>query len=192
MINTIIVEDNQNHVEKLTRLLKGNFSDINVLVVCTTVRQGIDAIRKYRPQLIFLDVQLEPGSGFEVLEQTRDIYYETIFTTSYNKYAVKAFRFCALDYIIKPFGAEELKSAIDRYKNLNANGTKKNIEILLHNYQQIDKTLQITGIPVMHGIDFITVSEIVYCKAANNYTEFHLVNNKKIIATKTLKWVWYR
>ena len=123
MINTIIVEDNQNHVEKLTRLLKGNFSDINVLVVCTTVRQGIDAIRKYRPQLIFLDVQLEPGSGFEVLEQTRDIYYETIFTTSYNKYAVKAFRFCALDYIIKPFGAEELKSAIDRYKNLNANGT---------------------------------------------------------------------
>lgn len=189
MINTVIIEDNQKHVEKLNKLLKDNFSDIHVLAVCITVNQGINAIRKYKPQLVFLDVQLEPGSGFEVLEETKDIYYETIFTTSFNKYAVKAFKFCALDYIIKPFGAEELKAAIERYKNLKANGTKQNIKALLHNYRQIDKTLQIVGIPVLGGIDFIIVSEIVYCKASSNYTEFYLANSKKLKATKTLKWI---
>ncbi len=189
MINAVIVENDKQHSERLASLLATEFPEINVIAISSTVAASVTAIQKYQPQLIFLDVQLEPGSGFEVLEGTRHLSYETIFTTSFNEYAVKAFKFCALDYIIKPFGADELKAAIDRYKNVVQNGTKRNIEALLHNYRQIDKTLQITGIPVLGGIDFIIVSEIVCCKAAGNYTGFYLAGNKKITATKTLKWV---
>lgn len=189
MINAIIVENDKEHIKKLSSLLSENFPDISITAVCTTVAEGVNAIKKFQPQLVFLDVQLEPGTGFEVLEQTRHLLYETIFTTSYNDYAVRAFKFCALDYIIKPFGIDELKTAIERYKNLAQNGTRKNIEALLHNYRQIDKTLQITGIPVLGGIDFIIVSEIICCKATGNYTEFYLTGKRKLTATKTLKWV---
>ncbi|HNP25075.1 MAG TPA: LytTR family DNA-binding domain-containing protein, partial [Panacibacter sp.] len=84
---------------------------------------------------------------------------------------------------------DELTGAVNNYKRLTENGTKKNIDALLHNYRQIDKTLQIAGIPVMGGIDFITVSEIICCKASSNYAELHLANGGKITATKTLKWI---
>jgi two-component system LytT family response regulator len=151
------------------------------------VPDGITEVNALMPQLIFLDVELPPYTGFDLLEQTRSINYEVIFTTSFNRYASRAFRFCALDFIEKPFGAEELKEAINRYKTLAATGSKKNIDALLHNVKQTDTSMQKVGIPVLGGLDFITVSEIIYCKSDNNCTEFHLIGKRKITATKTLK-----
>jgi two-component system, LytTR family, response regulator len=187
MINAIIVENERKHLENLSRLLKENFPEINVIATCATLNDSIRAIRKFQPDLLFLDVELEPGSGFEVLEQTRNQSYEIIFITAFNKYAVTAFKFCALDYIIKPVGKDDLQIAFDRYKNFKLHGTKKNIEALLHNYRQIDKTLQIIGINVLRGIDFLIVSDIICCKASGNYTEFYLTGKRRITATKTLK-----
>lgn len=189
MINTIIIENSKQDSAKLEKQLATHFPEVNIMEVCGTVARGIKAIKQLKPQLVFLDVQLEPGSGFDVLEQTDSLPFETIFTTSYNEYAVKAFKFCAIGYLLKPFGADELKAAIEHYKRLAENGTKKNIDALLHNYRQIDKMLQIAGIPVMGGIDFITVSEIICCKASSNYTELYVTNGGKITATKTLKWI---
>lgn len=187
MINAIIVENETKHMENLFMLLKESFSEINVIVACTTAQDSVAAIKKFQPDLVFLDVELGVDSGFDVLEQTSNQSYETIFTTAFNEYAVKAFKFCALDYIIKPIGKDDLQAAIDRYKKLKQTGTKKSIEALLHNYRQIDKTLQIIGISVLGGIDFMTVSDIICCKASGNYTEFHLTGNRRITATKTLK-----
>lgn len=189
MINTIIIENSKQDVAKLEMLLALHCPEIKVMEVCSTVVKGINAIKQLKPQLVFLDVQLEPGSGFDVLQQTEGLPFETIFTTSYNEYAVKAFKFCALDYLLKPISTDELKAAVNNYKKLAENGTKKNIDALLHNYRQIDKTLQIAGIPVISGIDFITVSEIICCKASSNYTELYTINGGKITATKTLKWI---
>jgi two-component system LytT family response regulator len=139
--------------------------------------------------LIFLDVELPPYTGFDLLEQTRSVNCEVIFTTSFNKYASKAFRFCALDFIEKPFGEEELREAITRYKTLAATGSKKNIDALLHNVKQINASMQKVGIPVLGGLDFITVSEIIICRSIDNCTDFYLTGKRKITATKTLKWV---
>lgn len=189
MIRTIVIENEKPQSDYLTALLSKHFPEIDVLKVCHTVPDGIREVNALHPELIFLDVELPPYTGFDLLEKTRSINCQVIFTTSFNKYASKAFRFCALDFIEKPFGVEELKEAIDRYKTLAATGSKKNIDALLHNVKQTDAAMQKVGIPVMGGLDFITVSEIIYCKSEDNCTDFYLTSKRKLTATKTLKWV---
>lgn len=189
MIRTVIVENEKPQSDYLIALLAKYFPEIDVLMICNSVPEGINAVNTLKPHLIFLDVELPPYTGFDLLEQTRSVNCEVIFTTSFNKYASKAFRFCALDFIEKPFGEEELKEAIGRYKTLAATGSKKNIDALLHNVKQTDISMQKVGIPVLGGLDFITVSEILLCRAVDNCTDFYLTGKRKITATKTLKWV---
>jgi len=189
MIRTIIIENEKPHSDYLTAMLAKEFPEIEVMAICDSVPEGIRQIHSLQPQLIFLDVELPPYTGFDLLEKTSSLNYEVIFTTSYNQYAAKAFRFCALDFIEKPFGLDELKEAISRYKNMAATGSKKNIEALLYNARQKDKTFQKVGIPILGGLDFIMVSEIIRCQSTNNYTDFYLTGRRKITATKTLKWV---
>ncbi len=189
MIKTVIVENEKPQSDYLVDLLKKHFPEIDILKVCNSVPEGINEVNTLQPQLIFLDVELPPYTGFDLLEQTNTVNCEVIFTTSFNIYAAKAFRFCALDFIEKPFGVDELKESISRYKNLTATGSKKNIAALLHNVKQTDATMHKVGIPVLGGLDFITVSEIILCKSEDNCTDFYLTGNRKITATKTLKWV---
>jgi two-component system LytT family response regulator len=189
MIKTIIVENEKPQSDYLTALLEKHFPEVDVLKICNSVPDGIKEVNALQPHLVFLDVELPPYTGFDLLEQTRSVNFEVIFTTSFNKYASKAFRFCALDFIEKPFGADELKESISRYKNLAANGSKKNIDVLLHNVKQTDSSMQKVGIPVLGGLDFITVSEIIICRSVDNCTDFYLTGKRKITATKTLKWV---
>lgn len=189
MIKAIVVENDLLNQEYLLGLLTRNFPEIEIVAVCSTVPIGIEKVNELHPDLVFLDIELPPFTGFDLLEQTRNISFEVIFITSFNKYASKAFRFCALDFIEKPFGAEDLKEAISRYKNLAATGSKKNIDILLHNVKQTDIAMQKIGIPVLGGYDFITLSEIVMCQSDDNCTNFHLTGKRKVTATKTLKWV---
>lgn len=189
MIKSIIVENEKPKSDYLLSLLGKHFPEIDVLAVCDTIPEGIEKVSALKPQLIFLDVELEPYTGFDLLEQTQGNNYEVIFTTGYNKYAVQAFRFCALDFIVKPYGIDELKEAISRFKNISANGSRKNIDALLHNVKQSDAALQKVGIPVLGGLDFLQVAEIIMCQSDDNCTNFHLTGKKKILATKTLKWV---
>jgi two-component system LytT family response regulator len=190
MIKTIVVENEKQQSDYLTGLLTKHFPELEILKICSNFSEGVKEINTLLPQLIFLDIELDHGyTGFDLLEQTRSVNFEVIFTTSFNKYAVKAFRFCALDFIEKPFGVEELKESILRFKNLAANGSKKNIDVLLHNVRQTDPLMQKVGIPVLGGLDFITVSDIIICRSVDNCTDFYLTQKRKITATKTLKWV---
>lgn len=189
MIKAIIIDNEKSQSDNLNRLLVKHFPEIEILKTCYSIPDGIKAVNDLKPELLFLDIELPPFTGFDLLEQTRTVNYEVIFITGFSVYAAKAFRFCALDFIEKPFGIEELKEAIYRYKTLAATGSKKNIEVLLHNVKQTDFSMLKVGIPVIGGLDFITVSEIILCQSKNNCTDFHLTNKRKITATKTLKWV---
>jgi two-component system LytT family response regulator len=189
MIRSIIVENEKQHSEYLSALLNKHFPEIDILSICDSVPDGVEKIKTIDPELVFLDVELPPYTGFDLLEQTRGQKHEVIFTTSFNKYASKAFRFCALDFIEKPFGVEELNEAITRYKNLSATGSRKSIDVLLHNVRQTDPGMQKVGIPVTGGLDFLQVSDIIMCKSEDNCTRFFLPAKKQTLATKTLKWV---
>lgn len=189
MVKTIIVENEKQHLDYLTGLISKHFPELEILSSYDNVPDGISGIISLRPQLVFLDIELPPYTGFDLLEKTRDIAYEVIFTTSWNKYAAKAFRFCALDFIEKPYGFDELKEALTKYKNVASGTSKRGIDALLHNIKQADFSMQKIGIPVLGGIDFIAVSEIILCQSDDNCTDFYLLGKRKITATKTLKWV---
>jgi len=189
MIKAIIVENEAPHIKNITDLLAKNFPEIDVQAICTSVPDGIDKVKALQPQLLFLDIELPPYTGFDLLEQTNTLGYKVIFTTSHNQYAVKAFRFCALDYIMKPFGIDDLREALNKYKDQAFQGSRESINALLHNVRQSDSGMQKVGIPVLGGLDFLTVSEIIYCKSEDNCTDFFLNGKKKVTATKTLKWV---
>ncbi|MEO8150817.1 MAG: LytTR family DNA-binding domain-containing protein [Bacteroidia bacterium] len=190
MIKTIIVENEKQHSDFLSGKLAAHFPEIDVLAICIDVKSAVEKINMYHPQLIFLDVQLESNqTGFEVLEQTRNAGYEVIFTTSYNEHAVKAIKFSALDFLLKPFSQSDLQEAIERYKSKVENDSSKNISALLHNLKQTDKAVHKVGIPVLRGFDFITVAEIINCDADDNYTNLFLTSGKKIQASKNLKWI---
>lgn len=190
MIKTIVVENEKQQSDYLITLLTKHFPEVEVLKICNTAAEGIREINALQPQLLFLDVELDHSyTGFDVLEQTRSVNCEVIFTTSYNKYASRAFRFCALDFIEKPFGEEELKESISRFKNIDGTGTRKNIDAMLYNFRQTDISMQKVGVPVLGGLDFITVSEIIICRSTDNCTDFYLTGKRKLKATKTLKWV---
>jgi len=190
MIKALIVENEIQASNFLHGLLAKHFPEIEVLAICTTVAEGVEKIKDLRPQLVFLDVELDPPyTGFDLLGQTRDYHFGVIFVTSYNKYAAKAFRFSAIDFIEKPYGEEELKEAVMKFKNASAVSAEKKKDVLLYNVTQTSPSMYKVGIPVLGGYDFITLAEIIYCRAEDNCTNFYLTNKQKITATKTLKWV---
>ncbi len=190
MIKTVIVENEQLQVDILTRMLAEHHPEIVVLAICPTILEAVEKINLHLPDLVFLDINLDDdGGGFQVLEFTKSVNYEVIFTTSYSDYAIRAIKFSALDFLLRPFGEDDLNEALKKYSNMRTNGSKRNIEALLHNVRQTDASMQKVGIPVLGGLDFITISEIILCKSENNCTDFHLTNKRRIMATKTLKWV---
>ncbi len=189
MINTIIIENEKPQSDYLVKHLEKFFPEITIQAVCDNIPEGIDQVNHLKPQLLFLDVELPPYTGFDLLEKTRSVNYEVIFTTSFNKYAIKAIKFCALDFIEKPYGVEDLKEAIERFKNKQHQGTARKIDVLLSNLQVQHKQGAQIGLPVLGGLEFIKVEDIIRCKSSNNYTDIFLTQGKFHTITKTLKYV---
>jgi len=189
MINTIIIENEKPQSDYLAKHLEKYFPEITLQAVCDNIPEGIDKVNQLHPQLLFLDVELPPYTGFDLLEKTRSVNYEVIFTTSFNKYAIKAIKFCALDFIEKPYGVEDLKEAIERFKNKQHQGTARKIDVLLSNLQVQHKQGTQIGLPVLGGLEFIRVEDIIRCKSSNNYTDIFLTQGKFHTITKTLKYV---
>jgi two-component system LytT family response regulator len=187
MIKSIIVENEQQFSDGLLHLLKGSFPEIDVLAICETVPSAIEQAERLFPEIVFLDVELPPFTGFDFLEATYDLEFEVIFTTVYDKYAVKAIEFAAIDYLLKPIKAEELERSINRYKRIEQKGSRKNIDNLLSSVKNKSKLGETIGIPVVNGTKFIQVANILFCEADSNYSFVHLKEtNLKIHSTKNL------
>lgn len=190
-INVIIVEDDPIFRDMLLDMLPKSTTPTSLLAICTTIRQAKDAIEKFQPKLILLDVELPDGTGVDLLNSYTDNgNFETIFITSHDKYAIDAIKRNAADYIVKPVKQNELNEALLK--------VHKRIEIynklLKHDelFQSVEKlksqNLQDTKIMIntVDGAMFIKVSEIIMLQSESNYTLIHLENNKKFLASKTL------
>lgn len=190
MIRAIIVENEEPNIQYLTHILNSDFPEIEVLAICPTVIEATEKINFLKPDLVFLDVELDQADGgFTILKHTRAVNFEVIFTTSHAEHAAPAFRFCALDFLLKPFGSEDLRESINKFNDKVPLDAGKKIDALLHNTAQTDQAFHKVGIPVLGGYEFITISEIIMCKSEDNCTSFFLTNKRNILATKTLKWV---
>src|SRR5688572_4001994 len=114
MIRTIIVEDEKKSREVLHKLIQNNCPNLHVAGLASTVEQAVEMIKKERPDLVFLDIELSDGTGFDILEQVQGLNFDVIFATAYDQYAIKAIKYSAIDYLLKPIDADELKKAVDK------------------------------------------------------------------------------
>ena len=188
MIKTIVIEDEKNSRDILLGMLRGHFSNIEVMAVCTNAEEGKAAIEQLHPDLVLTDVELGKTSVFEMLQQLSSFDFEIIFTTAHEHYALRAIKFSALDYILKPFSVSDLSEAVQHYmQKLDKKKSAAQLESLFHNLKHIQKDARKIALPSQNGLEIIPVKEIIRCRADINYTTFFLTNGNKMMAAKTLK-----
>lgn len=185
-MRTIIIDDEKHCREGLAIKLARYCPHLEVIEQCANAKAAIKAIAYHLPDIIFLDIEMPGMNGFEMLEFCKEYDFEIIFTTAYNEYAIQAIRHSALDYLLKPVNKNELIQAVERMGSNRKKSTSSRIADLLKTVDT-KKANQRIAIPTMEGLLLLEIKEILYCESENNYTCFHLLNEKKITTSKTLK-----
>jgi len=186
-MTVIIIDDEAKGRLALRQKLKNYCPNVNILAEAADGIEALAAIEKYHPQLIFLDIEMPKMNGFEMLNNIEEKDFQIIFTTAYDQYAIKAIKYAAFDYLLKPVDIEELKIAILRAGNAEPQKTKKQIELLQQNIQHPKKQLNKLAIPTLEGLLFFDINDIIHLEANSNYTFIHFSDKTKITASKTLK-----
>jgi len=192
MITALLIDDDGNLRDGMKGLLAMCAPDIEILGEADSVKTGTEAIQKYNPDVIFLDIQLGDGTGFDILEQFQQkngqLKSHVVFITAHEEYALKAFRFSALDYLLKPVDPEELRKVTDKIKKvLTINDNYAHIDLLLENIRKkVDKFKRI-ALSTSDGIHLFEVSDIIRLESQDNYTKFYIKDNKPVLIAKTLK-----
>lgn len=186
MIRAIIIDDEQHCIDRLNRLLDQHCkNEILLMDSFSTYEDGIKGIARLQPELVFLDVQIKDNTGFELLKQIGEIYFDVIFTTAYEKFAVQAFKFSAIDFLLKPIVAEDLVNAIQKLNNkLTINEKAKKFETLLFN---ITESVKRIAIPTVTGFTYLNTIDIIRCESEVNYTTIFLKDKTSLMVAKTLK-----
>lgn len=186
MITAILIDDEKNALEVLEWQLKNFCTDVQVLAMCTSADEAVTAIIQLQPQLIFLDIEMPVKSGFEVLHAFQQPRFDVIFTTAYNQFAIKAFKYAAFDYLLKPIDAADLKAAIERFKNRKTTLTTQQLEVLMNHMGKVPPPEKI-ALNTADGMMFIKPDQIIRCESQSNYTKIYLTTHQKVTIAKTLK-----
>ncbi|MDX2191235.1 MAG: LytTR family DNA-binding domain-containing protein [Bacteroidota bacterium] len=187
MVRCIIVDDEEKARENLRILLQDFCENVEVVGMAQNVAQGIEQINQNKPDVLFLDIQMQKETGFDLLNKIGSIDFEIIFTTAYSEYAIKAFKFSALDYLLKPIDIEELQKAVKKVEKKVAGNSFAKIESLIKNLKTDNYENYKLALPTGEGLFFIKIQEILYLEADSNYTTFFMIGGQKYIVSKTLK-----
>lgn len=187
MLTAIIVDDEANSSNALKAKLQRHFEEVEVVAVCRNGKEGIACIEKLKPRIVFLDIEMPRMNGFAMLSELQFTSFELIFTTAYDHYAIKAIRFSALDYLVKPVEITELRVAINRVKERQQPQPNKRLELLLDNLEQKTHERHRIAIPSGNGLEFLKVETIIYLEASINYTHLFLTDGRKFTVSRTLK-----
>lgn len=185
MKTAIIIDDEKKAIEVLAWQLKQFCPEIEVAGWTTNVPEAIVLIKNKQPDIIFLDIEMPMQNGFDLLETFEDPAFDIIFTTAYNQYAIKAIKFAAFDYLLKPIESKDLKASIDRYLLKKGNSIKDQLKELANRLQQ--NQLNRIAVPSLDGLMMLKPEQIVRCESENNYTKVFLDSKQKIVVAKTLK-----
>lgn len=186
MFNTVIVDDDPSNINMLQTMIGMYCPQIRVCATARNAAEAYSAIREHQPSLVFLDIEMPNGNGFELLEKFDPIPFEVIFVTAYDQYALEAFRKEALDYLLKPINIEDLQQAVSRIEKRNRPAHDNHyLKQLLQDVQAGNQHK--IGIPVIDGILFIHPKDIIRCEASGSYSIFYMTNGKKLTTSLNLK-----
>jgi two-component system, LytTR family, response regulator len=186
-MKAIIVDDERNSCDSLKVLLQDFCQDVQVVDTCQTIASAILSIQKTKPDVIFLDINMKGENGFDLLEKLKPIDFEIVFATAYSEYAIRAFKFSAIDYLLKPIDIEELRAAIKKVREVKGKESKTRYDQLIFNLQPTNDAHLKLALPSLDGLTFVQIADIIYCEADSNYTTFFLNDGTKLIVSHTLK-----
>jgi len=188
MIRCILIDDERNALEMMEWLIKTYCPQVEIVDMCTSAQQGIESINAHKPDVIFLDIEMPRMNGFDMLEQFDKLFFDVVFCTAYDQFAIKAFKYSALNYLLKPVDPEDLKATIARIEERKSIPSKEQFELLLQNINQpVKSTPQRIALTTGDGMIFVPTTDIIYCEAESNYTSVVLANGKKVVVSKVLK-----
>jgi two-component system LytT family response regulator len=187
MIKAILIDDEMHCLKTLGILLKEYCPEVQVMDTCGDAATGLQAIEKYKPDLVFLDIEMPHINGFEMLEQFSKINFAVIFTTGYDQYAIKAIHFSALDYLLKPVEPKELINAVKKIEEQRHLPLAEQFQMLLKKIHGVSTGFNKIAVPTAEGFELIPTDQVLYFEANDNYTHLFLKNKNKIIACRTLK-----
>lgn len=187
MKKALIIDDEQRTRELIAKMIESFEMDIVAIPKGENVKSGLEAIKEIQPDLVFLDIQMPDGTGFDLLKAIPDKNFEVIFITAHEEFAIKAIKFSALDYILKPVDPEELRAALERALETMSGDQKQEpqFEALQHNIQPNQKRRLV--LKTQESVHVVELDHIIRCEADRNYTSFYLTEGKKILVSRTLK-----
>lgn len=192
MITALLIDDDKHLRKGMKSLMERYASDIVIIGEAESVKTGIVALEKYKPQVVFLDIHLSDGTGFDILEEISKIQGKinahVVFITAHEQYALKAFKFSALDFLLKPVDPEELQKTITKIKEtLEKHHSFEHIDLLLENIRKKVDNFKRIALSTSDGIHLFEISDIIRCESQDNYTKFYIRNHKPLLISKTLK-----
>jgi two-component system LytT family response regulator len=187
MIRSVIVDDDNKNIRVLKGLIGEFCQEVQVVGEATGIEEAVKLVRASKPQLLFLDIEMPYGNGFQLLDRLMPLDFEIIFITAYDNYAIKAIRYCALDYLLKPVNITELLNAVQRVsEQLQSRETNQKLQLFVDSLKSRQNEMQKIAIPGMDGLNFVDMKDIIRCESEKNYTHVYLVSGKKITTTKTI------
>lgn len=186
MLKAVIIDDIQQARETLRADLETYCPDIEIIGEADGVVTGAKLLREQNPELVFLDIQMKDGSGFDLLEILGNAAFKTIFTTASDAYAIKAFRFSAVDYLLKPIDPDDLMNAVKK-ADIEKKDAKPSLDLLKDNLSGKGKKQSRIALSTQDKIHVVKISDIIRCESSVNYTTFYFDGGKKLLVTKTLK-----
>ncbi len=185
-MKAIIIDDEPDCVRLLALQLKMYCPLVEVVAQCSDSKEGLNKILELQPDIVFLDIEMPVINGFQMLEKAGEINFHLVFVTAYDKFAVKAFRYSALDYLLKPIDAKDLVSAVDKATKRYL-PDKQQLNLLKQQLRAGEKLHpDKIALPYQNGVTFVEINSIVYCESNSNYTRLHLINRQEYTVAKTL------
>ncbi len=187
MLKAIIVDDEKGASQSLSNIIEAKCPTIDIVAVANTIPMALQVIDRFKPDIVFLDIQLGSETGFDLLEKIGQHDFEVIFTTAFEKYAIRAIKFAALDYLLKPIDTKELLAAISKAEEKRKHSSQNDhIPVLLSNRKK-DSAGQTIGLPTLQGFNFVEINDIIRVESTGSYTTFYFKLKEKVFVSHLLK-----
>jgi two-component system LytT family response regulator len=188
MIRTLIVEDEQKSREMLAAMIEKNCPELSIIGLAKNVDEGVNMIKSLNPDLLFLDISMPDGSGFDLLEKVHGSKFELIFATASDAHAIRAIKYSACDYLLKPIDVDELKQAVAKVeRKKNAIPDMANLQFLIQQLKRSDENFQKITLPTGNAYEIVNIKDIIRCEADGSYTTFYLADKRKLMISAGLK-----
>lgn len=188
MIKTIIIEDEAKSRQMLAAMLERNCPEVSIIGLAKDVKEGVTLIKELQPELVFLDISMPDGSGFDLLEQVSGHKFDLIFATASDQHAIRAIKYSACDYLLKPIDMDELKLAVNKVVHKKKTvPSMENLQFLIQHLKKADENFQKITLPTGNAYEIVNIKDIIRCEADGSYTNFYLADKRKLMISFGLK-----